>query len=99
MARITKSNTYSSLQISYSHNTAHLKHQQNTMEQFREKKIRRREKREMDVGREEKDKPNRRWKGCSTVLWHRQSFLSGALLQRWMQSAHGRWPRLTQSLE
>lgn len=55
----------------------------------------------MDVEKEKNDDPKGSGRVSSSVLWHRQCSLSGALLQRWMQSAHmddGNRD-LTQSLE
>lgn len=54
----------------------------------------------MDV-EEENEEPKGSRRVSSSVLWHRQCLLSGALLQRWMQSAHTDDGNrdLTQSLE
>ena len=54
----------------------------------------------MDV-EEENEEPKGSRRVSSSVLWHRQCLLSGALLQRWMQSTHTEDGNrdLTQSLE
>lgn len=55
----------------------------------------------MDVEGEKNEEPKGSGRVSSSVLWHRQCLRSGALLQRWMQSAHmdDRNRDLTQSLE
>lgn len=87
MARTTKGDTYPSFQISQSQNTAHLKHQQNKMEHCLEKNGWKCKRKKWMQGRRE---TNQREAGkCLVVCYGTDNaLLSGALVHRWMQSAH-----------